>query len=101
MMVVSDSIRYMKNVILIVLLAFTGLVACGVAPVQEMSDARQAVRAAHDAGAGQKAPELYNQAETLLDKAVQELDEGRYDQARKAAVSAKKAALDALEQMNH
>jgi len=90
----------MKNVLLIILLSISVLVACGVAPVQEMSDARQAVRAAHDAGAEQKAPELYDQAETMLDKAVQELDEGRYDQARKAAVSAKKAALDALEQMN-
>ncbi|HED15641.1 MAG TPA: DUF4398 domain-containing protein [Gammaproteobacteria bacterium] len=100
-MVVNDSIRAMKNALLIVLLAVAGLAGCGVAPVQEMSDARQAVRAAHDAGAEQKVPELYNQAETLLDKAVQELDEGDYDQARKAAVSAKKAALDALEQMNH
>jgi len=100
-MVVNDSIRHMKKALLIVLLAITGLVACGMAPVQEMSDARQAVRAAHDAGADQKVPELYNQAEMLLDKAVQELDEGDYDQARKAAVSAKKAALDALEKMNH
>lgn len=91
----------MNKVLLIVFLAATALVACGVAPVQEMSDARQAVRAAQDAGASQKAPELYNQAETLLDKAVQELDEGRYDQARKAALSAKKAALDALDKMNH
>jgi len=91
----------MKNIFLIVLLALIGLSACGVAPVQEMSDARQAVRAAHDAGADQKAPELYNQAESMLDKAVKELDEGDYDQARKAAVSAKKAALDALEKMNH
>ncbi len=100
-MVVNDSIRHMKKALLIVLLAISGLAACGVAPVQEMSDARQAMRAAHDAGADQKVPELYNQAETLLDKAVHELDEGDYDQARKAAVSAKKAALDAIEKMNH
>jgi len=100
-MVLNDRIRYMRNALLIVFLAVTGLVACGVAPVQEMSDARQAVRAAHDAGAEQKVPELYNQAESLLDKAVHELDEGDYDQAREAAVSAKKAALDAIEKMNH
>ncbi len=91
----------MKKVQLVALLVLFGLSACGVAPVQEMSDARQAVRAAHDAGAEQMAMDLYQQAETLLDQAVKELDEGRYEQARKAAVSAKKAALEAIEKTSH
>ncbi len=66
-------------------------------PVQEMSDARQAVQAARaHIGGGPSAAQL-RAAETLLDQASEALAEGRYDEARRAAVAAKEKAIRARE----
>ena len=40
-----------------------GLCACAGAPVQEMSNARQAIKAARDAGADKTAPQTLNEAQ--------------------------------------
>lgn len=74
-------------------LLFTG---CAVAPpVQEMSDARQAIRAAREAHADRLAPQALSNAEHLLDQATSRLEEGAYPEARQAAVAAKNEAVRA------
>ena len=65
-------------------------------PVQEMSDARQAVAAAKEAGAEQTAAEDFRAAEAYLDSAQRKLSEHAYAQARRDALQAKTKAHDAL-----
>lgn len=65
-------------------------------PVQEMSDARQAISIARDAGAATSAPEDLRQAEALLDSAQKNLADRAYSQARRDAMQAKEKALHAL-----
>jgi len=81
------------------------LLACAAAgcatapPVQEMSDARQAIAAAREAGADSLAIVQLAEAEQLLDSAETYLatgSSGGYWQARKAAISAKEVAFEAL-----
>ncbi len=70
---------------------------CGTSPpVQEMSDARQAIAAAKEAGAEQSAAEEFRAAEAFLDSAQRKLAERAYAQARRDALEAKAKALDAL-----
>ena len=64
-------------------------------PVQEMSNARQTLRAAHQVKAQHYAPELFDKAESLLKAAENELSEGEYAQARAYAVAAKQEAIRA------
>jgi hypothetical protein len=73
------------------------LAACGGAPVQQMSDARQAVRAAQAAGAGEYAPEQLGKAQRLIEEAQQDLRRHDYRSAEQAAVEARRSALEALE----
>lgn len=68
---------------------------CASAPVQEMSDARQSIEAAREAGALQYAPANLSEAESYLEQAKRLLDEGRYDEARQRARSARELALEA------
>jgi hypothetical protein len=79
----------------LVVIALLTLAACAVAPMQEMSDARQAVRAAHEAGADQHAPEILQEAEDQLDSAGNELHKRDFREARKEAVAAKTNAINA------
>lgn len=81
---------------LALLWALTGLTACAGAPVQEMSDARQAIRAAQNAGAADKAPEVFQEAKLLLGTAEQSLRRGAYREARRAAENARDRAAVAL-----
>lgn len=78
------------------------LTACANLPIQEMSDARQAIRAARDAGAEIYATDTLETAERLLDTAEDHLASRDYDSSREAAVAAKneavRARLLALEQ---
>lgn len=81
---------------LIVLLLF-GLAACQAGPpVQEMSDARQAIAAAREAGADTLAADELREAERYLEYAEQRLNEKAYSQARRDAQQAKRSALSAL-----
>ena len=71
--------------------------SCGTAPpVQEMSDARQAISVAKEAGAEQIAAADLRAAEAFLDSAQRNLSEKAYAQARRDALQAKTRALDAL-----
>lgn len=74
------------------------LYACGTGPpVQEMSDARQAISAAKDAGAEDRAAEDLRAAEAYLDSAERSLSERAYGSARRDATLAKEKARNALQ----
>ena len=77
-------------------LALLLLASCATtAPVQEMSNARQTIQAAVDAGAETHAPAVLSQARKLLDDASNELEAGNYLLARDYAVQAKQLAIQA------
>ena len=77
--------------------SFFGLAACETAPpVQEMSDARQAIAVAKEAGAADHAAMHLEAAEKYLASAEESLGEQAYHQARRDAKQAKIKALDAL-----
>lgn len=61
-----------------------------------MSDARQAIAVAREAGAEERAAQQIRDAQTLLDRAQQKLSDRDYDDARQHALQAKLKALDAL-----
>lgn len=69
---------------------------CEIAPpVQEMSDARQAIAVARDAGAETHAADQLREAVQYLETAEQKLNEESYAEARRAALAAKSKALTA------
>ena len=72
------------------------LVACAGAPVQEMSNARQAIRAAHDAGAERIAPQKLTEARAYMEEAEANLQTRKYREARRAAMAARGKAVEAL-----
>jgi hypothetical protein len=79
------------------LVAFCCLAACETTPpVQEMSDARQAIAVAREAGAAELASFHLKAAQNYLASAEQKLSEHAYGQARRDAKQAKMKALDAL-----
>ena len=84
----------------LILSAFSllALVACATAPVQEMSDARQAIYSAEAAGAAQRSSDALLAAQRLLRKAQVRLEAGAYDEARRYALDARDSAIQAREQ---
>jgi hypothetical protein len=74
-----------------------GLMSCASAPVQEMSDARQAIRAAQDAGASAKAPQALSEAQMLLARAETFLNKRFFRAARRNAEDAHAKAVQALQ----
>lgn len=76
------------------------LIAAGCAatgpPVQEMSDARQAIAAAREAGAATLDAEGLRSAELQLGQAEAQLQQRMYWDARRLAVDAKETAIAAL-----
>jgi hypothetical protein len=68
---------------------------CAGAPVQEMSNARQAIRAAERAGAPTVAPELMSESKQLLKSAESYLRRGDYRAARDEAELARTKAVEA------
>jgi uncharacterized protein DUF4398 len=80
----------------ILVVAALALAACAGAPVQEMSNARQAIRAARDAGADKTAPQKLNEAEVLLNRAEDSLERRAYREARRNAIAARDKAAEAL-----
>ncbi len=84
---------------LLLVLVGSGVVAAcqSSPPVQEMSDARQAIAVARDAGAERNAADALSEAEALLASARRNLSERMYTQARADALSAKRRALAALQ----
>lgn len=65
-------------------------------PVQELSDARQAIAAAREAGAATYADEGLRSAEARLAEAETQLNQRMYWEAKRLALDAKESAVDAL-----
>jgi hypothetical protein len=74
------------------------VVGCGSAPVQEMSEARQAIEAARVAGAEQHATASYEKARSLLKTAEDMLNQHHFRKARESAALARDEAIEAREQ---
>jgi len=69
------------------------LSACGSFPVQEMSDARQAINAARTVDIKGKSNQLFLDAYNLLKSAEFALENGDYEKARALAVTARQKAM--------
>ncbi len=81
---------------LAVFIGLACLEGCATAPVQEMSDARQAIAAARTAGIeASSSPELYA-AQAAIGRAEKLLEAQEYTRARLAAKEAKRHAGAAL-----
>ena len=80
----------------LLVLAGMGVVACVGAPVQEMSNARQAIKAARDANGELSAPPSLVEAEALLNRAEDSLQRRAYKAARRDAIAARGKAAEAL-----
>ena len=71
------------------------LSACASAPVQEMSDARQAVQAAMQSGAAAAAPTQMNAAQAALKMAERLVRDHQFNAARHYAQDARTKAIEA------
>ena len=81
----------------LMLTAFVVVSGCVTAPpVQEMSDARQAITAAEQANAASLAPDSLNDAQRFLSEAERQIQQQAYGPARLNAVRAKNRAAQAL-----
>jgi hypothetical protein len=78
------------------LLAAWLLSGCASAPVQEMSDARQAIRAAQEAGAEQTAAAPLSEAQIALNRAEANLNKRFFRAARRNAEEAHRKAVEAM-----
>jgi len=89
----TDSVvRFLYSILFLLLISGC---AAMTAPVQEMSNARQTIQAARNAGAETHAPKMLSQAEELLQQASQQLEDGDYILARDLALKAKQQAMQA------
>jgi hypothetical protein len=93
----THSSSFLVRVLPGLMLLSMGLIACAGAPVQEMSNARQAIQAARDAGADKTAPQTLNEAQALLDRAQDNLQRRAYRDARRDAIAARGKAVEALD----
>jgi hypothetical protein len=79
----------------LILAALNLAAGCAGAPLQEMSDARQAIGAAQRAGAEEHAPSQLTEAQRLVESARLNLTKGEYRQARDEAERAREKAMEA------
>jgi len=83
---------------LFTLLAAAFVLGCATSPpVQEMSDARQAIAAAEDANAARFAPIPLGDARNYLNQAESQIRARSFNLARTNAIRAKNRAVDALQ----
>ena len=85
---------FLRGIVLAAMLAAAGCTASP--PVQEMSDARQAITAAKEAGAAEYAANELDAAVKFLNSAENYLNNNSFHFARRDAIAAKSKALDAL-----
>jgi len=99
------SVIYTYKKLINIFLAFLVVIlpACmAVAPVQEMSNARQTLQTAKASRADIYAQTKYNRAKEFLDEAANQLNSGDFYQARKLALEATQEAKQAhLDAINH
>ena len=87
-------ILFLRSIVLAALLVAAGCTTSP--PVQEMSDARQAITAAREAGAAEYAADELDAAVEFLNSAEHYLKNNSFHFARRDAIAAKSKALDAL-----
>lgn len=87
--------RIRRYILPLLLAALTLVAGCAGAPLQEMSDARQAIGAAQRAGAEKHAPAQFAEAQKLVESARLNLTKGDYRQAREEAGQAREKAMEA------
>ena len=85
---------------LVILIGVAYLVGCAGAPVQEMSDARQAIAAAQAAGATTLTSPDFYAAQAAVARAEKHLQAQEFTRARLAAMQAKRHAAAALASAN-
>ena len=90
--------RALTTKLTLLVVTILSLAACATAPVQEMSDARQAIRSAEEAGAARRSSDTLSAAQHLLREAQTHLEAGAYDNARRSALDARDAAIKAREE---
>lgn len=88
----------LKSLVNALLLAILAGCASVLPPVQEMSDARQALEAAREALAEQFALQRLRSAEDSMALATKSLDRNNYEEARMEAHVAKKLAIKARDE---
>src|ERR1700681_1513237 len=86
--------------LLAVFIGVACLVGCAGAPVQEMSDARQAIAAARAAGATNTTSPDFSAAQAAIGRAEGHLQAQEFTRARVAAMEAKRHAAAALANAN-
>jgi len=92
----STNLIYRKIAIaLTYLTVLVALVSCVSAPVQEMSDARQAIQAAKESNPSGNSQENLIKAESLLKEAEAALESGEYKKAKLTATEARNEAIKA------
>ena len=91
--------RQYLHLVLPLIVVIGMLSACSSAPVQEMSDARQAIAAAHQVEAVEHAPGLMQRAMYELTAAEQALESGAWKSARTSAMAAREDAIAACMQV--
>lgn len=95
MIKVASFIRRLSPLLCVVL-----LLACASGPpVQEMSDARQAIAAVQGTEGNERAGQLLRQARALLASAEAKLRRQAYNGAKVDAVEARRKALEALAEL--
>lgn len=87
--------RFALPFLLLALCTAPMLGGCAGMPLQQMSDARQAIRAAEHAGAEKHAPELLGEARGLVETARESMHKGEYRAARDDAERARNKAMEA------
>ena len=81
-----------------IILLTLAIASCAVGPpVQEMSDARQAIAAAEESNAATLAPDVLNEARQLLEAAESQLRDRNYGLAQDSAAMARDRAVEALQ----
>ena len=87
--------------LIVVVLGIACLTGCANAPVQEMSDARQAIAAARVAGANENTSSEFSAAQAAIARAEEHLKAQEYTRARLAAMEAKRHAGAAFATTQH
>ena len=82
-------------IVLTYLTVLVALISCVSAPVQEMSDARQAIQAAKESNPAGNSQENLIKAESLLKEAEAALESGEYKKAKLTATEARNEAIKA------
>ena len=81
-----------------IILLTLAIASCAVGPpVQEMSDARQAIAAAEESNAANLAPDELDEARQLLEAAESQLRDRNYGLAQDSAILARDRAVEALQ----